>query len=116
VLQVKNRKNPNIEYVFPKEGGELFVDSLAIPKGAASPEIAKQFMRFTLDQAIALTQVKHLFYSPVVDLRGVAGSQDILSNPVVVPSDPQLSKFEVMLENPKRIEAIQKLWTELKSM
>lgn len=116
VLQVKNRKNPNIEYVLPKEGGELFVDNLAIPKGAASPELAKEFMRFTLGQDIAVTQVKHLFFSPIVDVQSAAEARPLLTNSAVFPTDDQLKKFETMQENPQRIEAIQKLWTELKSM
>lgn len=116
VLQVKNRKNPNMEFVLPKEGGELFMDSLAIPKGAVSPELAKEFIKFTLRQDVALGQVKHLFFSPVVNLTSLAEAKPLLSNTAVFPTDAQLQKFEMMQENPERLEAIQKLWTELKSM
>ena len=116
VMQVKNRKNPNIEYVLPKEGGEFFVDNLAIPIGAQSPELAKEFIRMTLQRDIALAQVRHLFFSPVVELKGALASEELLSNKVVFPSDEQLKKFEMMSDNPKRLEAIQQIWTELKSM
>lgn len=116
VLQVKNRKNPNIDYVLPKEGGEIFIDSLAIPKGATSPDLAKEFMRFTLQKDIAAMQVKHLYFSPVVDVKEQPEVKSLLDNPSVFPTEKQLEKFEVMQENPERIEQIQKLWTELKSM
>lgn len=114
VLQVQKR-GANIEYVLPKEGGELFTDTLAIPKGAPSPELAKEFMRFTLVPDVAAVQVQHLFFSPVVDIADVVGAKAVLEKPGVMPSDEQLKKFEVMSDDPERIEAIQRLWTELKS-
>ena len=116
VLQVHARKNPNIEFVLPKEGSELFVDSLAIPTGAPSPELAKEFMRFTLQKDIAVIQVKHLFFSPVVDISKMPELGALANDTAVFPSDASLSKFEMMQENPERIEKIQRLWTELKSM
>lgn len=114
VLQVQSR-NPNIEYVLPKKGGELFIDSLAIPKGAPSPDLAREFMRFTLTPENAVAQVQHLFYSPVVDISDQLQTKAVLEKPGVLPSDAPLAKFEVMTDDPERIEAIQKLWTELKS-
>jgi spermidine/putrescine-binding protein len=115
-LQVRARKNPNIEFVLPKEGGELFIDSLAIAKGAPSPDLAREFIRFTLDQKTALTQVKHLFFSPVVELKTMAGIGELSTNATVFPSEDQIKNFELMVDNPKRTETIQKLWTELKSI
>lgn len=115
VLQVQ-RKNPNVEYVLPKEGGELFIDALAIPKGAPSPELAKEFMRFTLNADNAVIQVNHLFFSPVVNISDVAEAKSVLSKPGVMPSEAVLKRFEVMTDTPERIEAIQRLWTELKSI
>jgi spermidine/putrescine transport system substrate-binding protein len=116
VLQIHRRKNPNIEYVLPKEGGELFVDNLAIPKGAPSPDLAREFMRFTLQRQISTIQTEHLFFSPVVDLRDFAPAAALVKDPAILPSDASLKKFELLTDEPKRIEAVQRLWTELKSM
>lgn len=112
VFQVQKRKNPNIEFVLPKEGSEVFIDNLAIPKGAPSPDLAREFIRFTLQQSVALTQAQHLFFSPVVQL----SPADAKTLPgAVLPSEAELKNFELMTDNPKRIETIQKLWTEIKS-
>lgn len=113
-LQV-GKKNPNIEYVLPKEGGEIFMDNFAIPKGAPSPQLAREFIRFSLDQKMAVNQVKHLFFSPVVNLAGVPGAEPLLAQKAVFPTDAQLKDYEMLVENPARIEAIQQLWVELKS-
>lgn len=115
VLQVQQR-NKNVEYVLPKEGGEMFVDALAIPKGAPSPDLAKEFMRFTLNPSNAVIQVQHLFFSPVVDIKDVAEAKVVLTKHGVIPSEAELAKFEMMTDDPERIETIQRLWTELKSM
>lgn len=42
------RQNPDIRYVYPREGVELWVDNLAIPANAKNPEAAKQFIAFLL--------------------------------------------------------------------
>lgn len=114
-LQVIYKKKKNLEYVMPKEGGEIFVDCLMIPKGAKSPELAKAFLRYTLSQSVALAQTQHIYYSPVVNLMGMPEATDLLKNPVIFPSDAQLQKWEMMIDDPVRMEQIQKLWTELKS-
>lgn len=114
VLQAR-RKNPNIQYVLPKEGAELFVDNMCIPVGASSPDLAKEFMRFTLQQNVAAIQVQHLFYSPVVDISGVSDMGELMGNPAINPTEEQFKRLEIMVDNPERTEAIQRLWTELKS-
>lgn len=115
-LQVHERKNPNIEFVLPKEGGEIFIDNLAIPQGAPSPDLAKEFIRFTLQRNIVLAQVRHLFFSPVVDIKDLAEARPLLKNHAIFPNDKDLKNFEMIGDNPKRIEAVQRLWTELKSL
>lgn len=113
-LQVK-RRNPNIEYILPKEGGEFFIDYLAIPKGAQNIEGAKAFMRFTLNQKLAVEQAKHLFYIPAVGIKGSAEASDLLKIPAMNSEAEIMKKFETLKDNPERLEKIQRLWTELKS-
>jgi spermidine/putrescine transport system substrate-binding protein len=116
VLQVKRRKNLDIEFIHPKEGGEYFVDTFAIPTGAPHAELAKQFIEYTLNKEVALTQVEHLFFSPVVDISSLqSGKSAIFGNTTIFPSDATLKNFEMVIDNPERISALEKIWTELKS-
>ncbi|MDE1152457.1 MAG: spermidine/putrescine ABC transporter substrate-binding protein [Micavibrio sp.] len=41
-------KNPNIQYIYPKEGVELWLDTMAIPANAPNPKAAAKFMEFVL--------------------------------------------------------------------
>jgi len=47
------QENPEIKYVLPKNGGNLWMDSLVIPKGAQNAELAHQFINFMLRPEIA---------------------------------------------------------------
>ena len=116
VLQVKRRKNLDIEFIHPKEGGEYFVDTFAIPTGAPHSELAKQFIEFTLNKEVALNQVEHLFFSPVVDISSLqSGKSSIFGNTTIFPTETTLKNFEMVVDNPERITALEKIWTELKS-
>lgn len=42
------QQNPDIQYVYPAEGVELWVDNLAIPAGSKNPAAAKKFIAFVL--------------------------------------------------------------------
>ena len=114
VLQNK-RKNNNFDYIFPKEGGEFYLDYLAIPKGAPNLTLAKEFIRMSLDVKSATAQMMHLFYTPAVNLNGIKGIENLLNNPIIFPSESLLKKYEMLDDNPERLEKINHLWLELKS-
>lgn len=42
------QENPAIKYIYPKEGVELWMDSLAIPAAAQNPKAAEKFIAFVL--------------------------------------------------------------------
>lgn len=43
------KENPNIRFVFPKEGFVIWVDAFAIPKNAPHPDAAYRFINFMLE-------------------------------------------------------------------
>jgi spermidine/putrescine transport system substrate-binding protein len=43
------QENPDLKYVYPVEGVELWMDSLAIPANAQNPEGAAKFIAFVMD-------------------------------------------------------------------
>ena len=40
------KENPNLEYVIPKEGSNIWIDSWVIPKNAEHKENAEKFINF----------------------------------------------------------------------
>ena len=66
VSQMKLYDNPDVEFVVPESGGMLWIDNMAIPKGAAHPLDAHLMMDFwyDLENAVPLTEYVG-YFSPV---------------------------------------------------
>ncbi len=56
-------ENPALQYVYPAEGTIFWVDSFAIPKGAANPSAAHKFIDFMLQPEIARLCVEEIGYA-----------------------------------------------------
>jgi len=56
------RENPNIEFVIPREGTTLIVDNLCIPRSAARPDLAHEFINFLMDPEIAAENMNEILY------------------------------------------------------
>ena len=55
--------NPDLAMVFPKEGTNIFVDSICIPKGAQNKAAAELYINFLLEPDIALENAEYLCYA-----------------------------------------------------
>lgn len=55
--------NPDLEFVYPKEGTNIFMDSICIPKGAANYEAAKLYINFLLEPDVALEIAEYIYYA-----------------------------------------------------
>ena len=49
---IARQKNPKIEYVYPREGVELWLDTLAIPASSHNVKAAASFIDFIMDPAV----------------------------------------------------------------
>ncbi|MEY4696759.1 MAG: hypothetical protein RIT14_1187 [Pseudomonadota bacterium] len=103
-----HRDMPEIEYVLGKEGGELWSDFLAIPKGAPHLDAAYALINYLLDPAVNAKEV--LFHGyPVADKRVDALlPPEMLSDPIMYPAAELLAPLEfgaaVTLTDPNRAE------------
>mgnify|MGYP002523894472 CR=1 FL=1 len=55
--------NPDLAFVYPKEGTNIFVDSICIPKGCQNKEAAELYINFMLREDIALANAEYLCYA-----------------------------------------------------
>ena len=60
-------EKPTLKFVFAKEGGVLWVDNLAIAKGAKNPESAKKFFEFMMKPENAAMETSFAGYQNGVD-------------------------------------------------
>ncbi len=55
--------NPDLSFVYPKEGTNIFVDSICIPKGCQNKDAAELYINFLLRGDIALANAECLCYA-----------------------------------------------------
>ncbi len=55
--------NPDLAFVYPKEGTNIFVDSLCIPKNTKNYGAALMFINFMLEPDIALANAEYIGYA-----------------------------------------------------
>lgn len=60
--------NESLEFYYPKEGVNYFVDAMCIPKNAAEPELAKEYINFMLTEEPAVANAIYVGYASPNDL------------------------------------------------
>jgi spermidine/putrescine transport system substrate-binding protein len=69
--------NPNLRFVIPDEGGNLWVDNLCIPNGAANVDAAHAMMNFVYQPEIMAQISSYVqFISPVPAARDILAASD----------------------------------------
>ena len=108
-------ENPDLEYVVPKEGGSLFVDSLAIPKSAPHPELAHAFIDFTMEAEIAAEICRTMRYSTPNRAAVPLLPPEITGNPAIFPPPDVLRRVELIEDIGEATVLYDRLWTEVKA-
>ena len=55
--------NPDLEFFYPKEGTNLYVDAMCIPKSSKNKEIAEAYIDFMLTEAPAVANAEYTYYA-----------------------------------------------------
>ncbi len=110
-------ENPNLEYVIPKEGSNLWIDGWVIPKNAKHKENAEKFIDFLCRPDIALMNFNYITYSvPNTELKNLIKDEEIKNNRVIFPEASDLINCETFQYLGEENDAIyNQLWREIKS-
>jgi len=105
-----NSDMPEIAYVLGREGGEIWSDYYAIPKGAPHREAAYALINHMLDPAVNAREVLAHGY-PVADANTNALlPEEILNDPILYPAQELLDALEfgaaATLTDPNRAELL----------
>lgn len=110
-------ENPNLEYVIPKEGSNIWIDSWVIPKNARHKENAEAFINFLCRPDIALKNFEYITYStPNTEARKLIEDEAIRNSPIAFPKDSQLENCETFQFLGDDVDAVyNELWNKVKS-
>ena len=96
-------ENPDLEYVIPEEGSNIWIDSWVIPKNAENKENAEKFINFLCRPEIALMNFEYITYStPNIEAWKLIEDEAIRNSEIAFPD---LSKYD-------NLETFQYLGTE----
>jgi spermidine/putrescine transport system substrate-binding protein len=105
------------EYIVAEEGGEFWVDSYAIPKGANNPDAAHAWIDFCYDPANNATETEYTYYgSPLKrDVIKAAIDAEVFENTDVFPAENTLAKLEPNEVSAEGTKLRDRIWTEFKA-
>ena len=108
-------ENPNLAAVYPKEGTNIFVDSMCIPKGAKNKEAAELFINFMCRADIAAANSEYIGYSTPNSAAYELLSDELKANKITYPDADVLANTAVFLNLPDETNRkIDELWTEIR--
>ncbi len=108
-------ENPDLEYVVPKEGSNIFVDAMIIPKTSNNKEGAEKFINFMNDPEIAFRNTDYIGYStPHTEAKEML-DPGTANDPTAYPSAEVIKTCEVYEDLTDMLEEYDRIWTEVKA-
>ena len=108
-------KNKDLAYALPKEGSNIWLDSMVILKGGKHKAEAEQFINFMCRPDIAKRNVEYIGYATPIPEVQAKLDKEVQENIAAYPSQELTKDFEYFLDPPEDILAkYDKVWTEVK--
>jgi putrescine transport system substrate-binding protein len=109
-------KGVKIDYVIPKQGGNLWFDMMAIPADAANVKEAHAFINYLMQPEVIAQVSDYVGYANPNVKAGPFMDQAVLNNPSVYPSTAVMDKLYVSQELPAKVQrAMTRSWTKIKT-
>ena len=109
------QENPEIRYIYPREGAMLWMDNLVIPKGARNAAAAHQLIDFLLRPEVARLISEEIGYATPNAAALELMDEEVRSDPTVYPAAADLEKAEFQLDIGEAIVVYEKYWEMLKA-
>ena len=107
-------KNKDLAYAIPKEGTNLWVDSMVILKGTKHRAEAEEFINYMTRPDIAQKNVEYIGYaSPIPEVEAKL-PEDVRKNIAAYPDEALLKNAEVFNDLMENMPKYDKVWTEVK--
>lgn len=110
-------ENPDLEYVIPEEGTNVWIDSWVILKNAPNKENAEKFIDFMCREDIALLNFEYITYSTPNDAaKELIEDEEIKNSPIAFPDLTNYNNLEAYSYLGEEGDALyNELWKEVKS-
>lgn len=109
------KNNPDVAYVIPKEGGTIWSDNYAIPKGSQHKELAEKFINYMFDPEVSAKNYESIGYSDPNTKATPFHTEEYNSDKMINLSEEELSRTEWLGDVGEKLQIYDRFWTELKS-
>jgi spermidine/putrescine transport system substrate-binding protein len=110
-----HKEDPNIRYIYPKEGCLLWMDNLVIPKGAGNLDNAHRLLDFLLRPEIAKLISEKIGYASPNAAAVRLLKPELRDDPTVYPNSDVLDKGEYQVDIGDAITVYAEYWEKLKA-
>lgn len=108
--------NPNLNFIIPKKGANLFVDALCIPSNAQNIEAAELYINFLCEGETALANIEYINYASPNNAAIEIMSEETKNNKIIYPPSEILDNCEVYITLPEETNLLmEELWNEILS-
>ena len=109
------REDSDTEFFVPEEGGEIWMDNMAIPIQAPHREMAEKFINFILEpETGARVSNFNQYATPNRASMRYINEKD-LKNPAIYPSPAIMSRLEFLKDLGPDLKLYDEVWTQVKS-
>jgi putrescine transport system substrate-binding protein len=121
ILQARKRakeagNNVDIAYIIPKEGAQMWFDSMVIPKDAPNADNAHAFIDFMLRPDVAAANSNLVEYASANIAAKPLIKPEVRDNPSVYPTDEVLKRLFTNTAYDERIQrTVTRVWTRVKT-
>ena len=108
--------NPDLAFVFPKEGSNLYVDAMCIPKNCKNKEAAEIFINYMCETDVAAANCDYTGYSTPIDEVRESLDDELKNSPIAYPDADVIERSEVFTTLPAEVNAaMDQGWSDMKS-
>ena len=109
-------ENPDLGFSHPKEGYNIFIDAVCIPKGCQNKSGAVAFINILCDPEISAANLDYIGYSTPETAAKEYLDEEITTSPVAYPDDETLARSESFSAlGIEATQAMNDLWLSVKT-
>lgn len=109
-------ENENLEYVVPKEGSNLWIDGMVVPKSSTNKDLAESFINFMNDAEIAKLNTEYVGYAtPNKETFNLIKDEEWTQHQAYSPSQEVLDRCEIFRDLGEYVDLYGIIWTEFKA-
>ena len=106
-------ENENLDFVIPKEGSNIWIDAMFVPKTTKNQPLAEKFINFLCTKEATLRNIDEVWYSTVHTEAIKEVDEELLNNSAFnIPAD-DAAKMEMFRDPKEFIDLYTSRWTEI---